>query len=47
MADITGEVSQISNPLIQATGVTYTFNLRMLQTIPDDSKIVIRFPDDF
>ena len=27
--------------------MTYTFNLRMLQTIPDDSKIVIRFPDDF
>ena len=45
-ADITGEVS-MSNELIQATDVTYTFNLRMLKKIPETGKIVIRFPDDF
>ena len=47
MAEFTGTIS-MSNSEIEATGVTYTFQLRFIRAITDpDAKIVIRFPSDF
>lgn len=45
-AEITGDIS-LSDDSVEATGVTYTFNLRSSEVVPADGKLVMRFPHDF
>jgi hypothetical protein len=46
-ADFVGTIG-LSNSVVEATGVTYTFNLRFTRPITDTGgKLVIRFPQDF
>ena len=47
LADFRGTI-EMSDPSIEATGVTYTFALEYALSITQaDSKLVIRFPHDF
>ena len=46
LAAFTGQI-EMSDKQIEATGVTYKFNLRFTRQVPAGGKIVIRFPVDF
>jgi len=46
VADFIGTVT-MSDSTVEATDVTYTFNLRFERNIPSDGKLVIRFPHNF